>query len=160
MAAISSIGLGRSSLIQIGAAGEVAAGGEFQTIGGVYTGTFTISHNSVDTTNNNDLGYTSMLLGNTTITLSFECRYDSTDDGQADIFAVGHTFGGGSFKAVKAFRVQPMGASDESYSFDGYVTSVSLNPGENEGPVNMSVEIQASGPSIDTTPAYDSDGAS
>ena len=162
MGAISSIGLGTDSVIRIGTAGTLAndqVDASWKLVGGVYTGSFNISHNVVDTTNNNDVGYTSMLLGNTTITLSFECRYDPADDGQALAFAVGHTFGGGSFKGIKAFMVQPFGAGDQTFAFDGYVTNVSLNVGENDAPLNMTVEVQGSGPSIDTTPSYSANGA-
>ena len=160
MAAISSIGLGTDSWIKVGPATTEADDQDtFDLIGGIYTGNFAVSHNVADATNNNDVGYTSMLIGNSTITLSFECRYDPTDDGQALVFAAGQTFGGGSFKAVKGWLVQPFGDDGQSFAFDGYITNVSLNAGENDAPVNMTVEVQGSGPSIDTTPTYDADGA-
>jgi predicted secreted protein len=159
MAAISNIYLSNSAVVGVGAAGQTAAGGTFSTIGGIYSGTLTVSHNVIDTTNSTDAGQTSMLLGNTTWTLSLECRYDPTDAGQAVLRNVGSETSNGSYKGVKAFSVQPIGTSNEEYSFDGFVTSFSINPGENDNSVNLSVEIQSSGPSNHTAALYDSDGA-
>jgi hypothetical protein len=159
MAAISTMYLSNSSIIGVGAAGQVAAGGTFATIGGIYSGTFSISHNVIDTTNSSDAGQTSMLLGNTTYTLSFECRYDPADDGQATLNDIGIEVGGTGWKDQKAFRVQALGSSTEAISFDGFVTSISLNPNENDNSVNLSVEVQSSGPSNHTAAAWDSDGA-
>ena len=160
MAAISSIGLGTDSWIKVGAVGTGANDQDsFTLIGGIYTGNFSIAHNAVDATNNNDVGFTSMKIGNSTITLSFECRFDPSDDGQALVYAAGQTIGGGSFKAAKGWLVQPFGDDGQSFAFDGYITSASLNAGENDAPVNLTVEIQGSGPSIDATPTYDADGA-
>jgi hypothetical protein len=118
-------------------------------LGGVVSGTFTVAHNAVDTTNNDDNGFTSMLPGNTTLTLSAELRFDPTDTAQGTLEAIAADVdnGGGSFKALKAFRVRPLIGSNESeWSFDGYVTNFEITQSNDEA-VNVSFECQSSGAS-------------
>jgi len=151
--------LGTDSVIRVGAAGQTTPSGTFVDIGLILSGSLNISHNSVDTTNNDDAGYTSFLPGNTTITLSCECRYDPTNAGIQDIRDVAADFGNGSFKGEVAFEVLPFGDVDgfEGYSFDAYVTSFEVNVAENDTALNLSFEATATGPAMSTTPTFTSD---
>lgn len=148
--AISAISLGTDSTVGIGAAGQTVPSGTFNDIGGIVSGSLTIATNAVDTTNNDDNGFTSMLPGNTTITLSLECRFDVVNDttGQAVLEDIGADVDGGSFKALKAFRVRPVVGSGTAseWSFDGYVTSFDISMGNDEA-VNVSIEVQSTGAS-------------
>lgn len=153
MAAINTVSLGTDSTVGIGAAGQSVPAGTFVDIGGITSGTLTISSTQVDTTNNDDNGFTSFLPGNTTITLSVECRFDVVNDttGQAVIEDIAGDVDGGSFKALRSFRVRPVVGSGTAseWSFDGYVTSFDLSMGNDEA-VNLSFEVTSVGASIGT----------
>ena len=113
----------------------------------------TITHNEVDTTNNDDSGFTSFKPGNTTITVSVECRFDVVNDtsGQATIEDIAGDVDGGSLKTLRAFRIRPIVGSgtDSEWSFDGYVTSFEVSMGNDEA-VNLSFEMTSVGTSVAT----------
>ena len=148
--AVTSVGLGTDSTIGVGNAGETAPSGTFDTIGGMTSGTFTIEHNEVDTTNNDDNGYTSFKPGNTTMTLSAEFRFDPTDTAQGVLEDIAADVTTGNLKALRAWIVRPLGAvsGESTWSFDGYVTSFEMNPGTNDEPVTCSIEVKATGQSV------------
>lgn len=138
--AVSDVFLGTDSTIGIGAEGEVS-GGTFTDIGGLYTGSMSWSHDAVDTTCNDDSGFTSAVYGNTTVTLSFEGRFDPSDAAQATLRTAALTG-----KTIQAFRVRPIvGNSEDEFFFDGVITSFELNPAENNTPINFSCEVQSTG---------------
>jgi hypothetical protein len=157
--AINSVALGTNSVIGVGALGQTLQG-TFDAIGGKVSGTMTIEHEEVDTTNCDDVGFKSHLLGTTTITLSVEARFDPVDDtaqGVIELVAADLDNGGGTFKALKAWQVLPNGnnSNESEFTFDGYISSFELNPGEVDAPVNVSFEVKGVGASIATTaPAY------
>ena len=140
--AIASTFLGTNSIIGVGVTGQTVPAGTFVTIGGVASGSLTITHDAVDTTNNDDAGYTSFQVGNATATLSLECRFDPVGDtAQATIRTAFNA------KAVKAFKIEPAGAAngEDSWSFEGHVISMEINGGTNNETVNISMEIQSTG---------------
>jgi len=158
--AINSIFLGTNSVIGIGAAGQ-GVGGTFNAIGGKVSGTMTIEHEKVDSTNCDDGGFKSHVLGTSTVTLSIEARYDPANDtlGQGVIEAIAADLddGGGSLKTLRAFQVMPNGntSGESEFTFDGYVSSFELNPGEVDATVNLSIEVESVGASVATAaPAY------
>lgn len=146
--AISAVNLGTNSTLGIGASGETVPSGTFVDIGGIFTGSMSVSHDPVDTTNNDDGGFTSAEYGNTTITLSFECRFDPSDTAQGTVRTVAADLDGAS-KVKQAFRVRPVvGNTEDEWSFDGIITSFELNAATNNEPVNVSVEVQSTGPVV------------
>jgi len=145
---ISAVNLGTDSTVGIGASGQTVPSGTFVDIGGIFSGTMSISHDPVDTTNNDDNGFTSAEYGNTTITLSFEARFDPTDTAQGTVRTVAADLDG-SCKVKQAFRVRPIvGSTEDEWSFDGIITSFEMNPCENNEAVNVSIEIQSTGAAI------------
>jgi len=142
--AISAVNLGTGCYIGIGNSGEVAPGGSFVEIGGIFSSSMSVSHDAVDTTNNDDAGFTSAEYGNTTVTLSLECRFDPTDTAQGTLRTIAADLDGSS-KVKKAFVIRPIeAAGEDSWSFDGVVTKFDVSFNNNE-PVNISVEVQSSG---------------
>lgn len=156
--AVNSLTLGTDSIIGVANVGTDVTG-SFTTIGGVVSGSLTIEHNSVDTTNNDDSGFTSFKPGNTTITLSVECRYDPVEDSaQSTIESIAADVdnGGTSFKALKSWLIQPAGntSGESEFAFDGYVTSFDISMGNDEV-VNLSFEVTSVGASVATAaPSY------
>jgi len=141
---ISAVNLGTDSTVGIGATGHTVPSGTFVDIGGITNISLNVSHNLVDTTNNDDNGFTSNKYGNTTVTLSIEGRFDPSDAAQATLRTVAADLDG-SCKVVKAFCIRPIvGSGEDSWSFEGNVSSFETTGGNDE-PVNFTAEIQATG---------------
>lgn len=141
--AITAVNLGTNSQIGIGASGQ-GVDGTFDTIGGLTNKSISISHDAVDTTNDDDSGFTSAEYGNTTVTLSLEGRYDDDDAGQAALRTAAADLDGSS-KVKKAFEIRPIVATGEdAWAFDGIITSFEITMNNNE-PVDFSCEIQSTG---------------
>jgi len=141
---LGAINLGTDSYVGVGATGQVVPGGTFAEIAGIFSGSLSISHDAVDTTNNDDAGFTSAKYGNTTVTLSLEYRFDPTDSAQGTLRTVASDLDG-SCKVQKAFAVRPIvGTGEDSWSFEGIITSYEISYNNNE-PVNVSIEVQSTG---------------
>ena len=142
---ISAVNLGTDGTIGVGASGQTVPSGTFVDIGGVFSGSMSVAHNMVDTTNNDDGGFTSGKYGNTTVTMSFEARFDPTDTAQATVRTIAADLDG-SCKALKAWRFRPIvGSTEDEWSFEGVVTSYEITGQNNDEPVNVSVEVQSTG---------------
>jgi hypothetical protein len=142
--AISAVNLGTNCYIGIGASGQTVPSGTFVEIGGIYSSSMSVSHDAVDTTNNDDAGFTSAEYGNSTVTLSFECRFDPTDTAQGTLRTIAADLDG-SCKVKRAFAIRPIvGSGEDSWSFEGVITKYDVSFNNNE-PVNISVEVQSSG---------------
>lgn len=142
--AISAVNLGTDSTVGVGASGQTVPSGTFVDIGGVTNLSMSVSHNMVDTTNNDDSGFTSGKYGNTTVTVSVECRFDPSDTAQATVRTTAADLDG-SPKVLKAWRVRPIvGSTEDEWSFEGVITSYEISGGNDE-PVNVSFEIQSTG---------------
>jgi hypothetical protein len=142
--AISAVYVGRQSTIEIDAASSETTPAIVSavTIGGIFTGSFVRTANTVDSTNNDSGGYTQKEIGNSSATLSFSCRFDPSDAAQLEAEAAAN----GATKVKKTFRVRPIVGSGESqWLFNGIITSCTINPGVNEEAVNMEISVESSG---------------
>lgn len=109
-------------------------------LGGVQSGSLDISNNMVETTNNDDNGYTSNEYGNQSATLTVDCIYDPTDTAQAALIAA--TFS----KTKVCLAVAPIYATNEdAYIFDALLDSISMNPGENDAVETISFSFVSTG---------------
>lgn len=137
------ISIGRNSIITIDAASSetVPAIVSATTIGGVFTGSFTRTTNTIPSDHNDAAGYTSKEIGNTSASLSFTCRYSPGDAGQLEAEAAAN----GATKVKKTFQVLVNGTGGPQWIFNGIITSCVLNPGANEDTVNMDITIESSG---------------
>lgn len=142
--ALGAINIGTNSYVGVGASGQTAPSGAFDEIAGTYSGSLSIAHDAIDTTNNDDAGFTSAAYGNTTVTLSVEFRYDPTDTGQGTIRDVAADLDG-TCKVKKAFFIKPIvGSGEDCWSFEGIITAFDVSYNNNE-PVNVSITVQSTG---------------
>lgn len=142
--AISAVNLGTNGMVSVGAADLVAEAGAWSEIAGVVSAELSISHDAVDTTHNDDAGFTSAVYGNTTVTMSVTARFDPSDTAQGTVETVAADLSGSS-KVVKAWRFQPIvGAGESVWMFNGVITSFGLNMANNEA-IDMTFEVQSTG---------------
>lgn len=109
-------------------------------VGGVQSGSLDLSNNMVDTTNNDDAGYTSAEYGNQSATFSVDCIYDPSDTAQAALLAA-------SFAKTKVcMGIAPIdGNNEDMYIFDALLDGVSWNPGENDAAETVSFSFVSDG---------------
>jgi len=109
-------------------------------LGGIQSGSLDISNNMVDTTNNDDAGYTSAEYGNQSATLTVDCIFDPTDTAQAALIAACKA------KTKVGIGAAPIYTSNEqAYVFGALVESMSLNPGENDAAETISFSFVSTG---------------
>lgn len=147
--AISAKNIGTNSAIKYHATAGTAASTVYSggtAIGGVQSGSLTISTNMVDSTNNDDAGYTSAVYGNQSASFSLDCVFDPSDQAQSDILD--------DLTGKTKFRlgIGPIdGTGEDWYVFDALVESADFNPGENDGLQTISFSFVSDGTVTRTT---------
>jgi len=96
-------------------------------VGGIQSITWDLNNNMVDTTNNDDGGYTSAEYGNQSCSFSIDCIYDPSDTAQGALIAAAFA------KTKVCMAYAPIdGNNEDMYIFDALVEATSPQGGNDE----------------------------
>lgn len=108
-------------------------------LGGVQSITWSVNNNMVDSTNNDDGGYTSALYGNQSASLSVDCVYDPTDTAQGALIAAAFA------KTKVCMGYAPIYTNNEdAYVFDALVEAAEV-PSANDETITISFTFTSDG---------------
>lgn len=121
---------------------DLTGGSTYTAIGNSMDVTLNFSHSARETTNQDSGGHASFLEGKRVKTISFSGLH--SEDGTNN-FADWYANLDGSDRGLVAARVATATSGDATYTYTGYITSLSLSSGGPEANATFSGEIQVTG---------------
>lgn len=122
---------------------DLANGTTYTAIGNSTDVSLSFSHSPRETTNQDSGGHASFLEGKRVKTISFSGLH--SEDGTNDFAAWYANLDGDTYRGKCACRVATATTGDSTYTYTGYLTSLSLQSGGPEANATFSGEIQVTG---------------
>lgn len=122
---------------------DLANGTSYTAIGNSTDVTLNFTHSPRETTNQDSGGHATFLEGKRVKTISFSGLH--SEDGTNDFKAWYDNLDGNTYRGQCAVRVATATSGDTTYTYTGWITSLTLNSGGPEANATFSGEIQVTG---------------
>lgn len=122
---------------------DQAGGTSFTVIGTSTDVTLNLSHSPRETTNQDSAGHADFLEGKRV--KSIDATFFYSVDGTNDFDAWYATFDSETLRGFVTAKVASTAQGDSTYTYDGYITGLTLNSGGPENNASCTVSIQVTG---------------